>query len=58
MDQWITALEKVGTRSHWAGTNRFNSFAPIRLNVSVQWLADGVRRVQVLTFPETLILWP
>jgi phospholipase D1/2 len=58
MDQWITALEKVGMRSHWAGTNRFNSFAPIRLNVSVQWLADGVRRVQALTFTDTLIVSP
>lgn len=42
MDQWIAALERVGSTSHWGGTNRFNSFAPIRLNVSVQWLVDGV----------------
>ena len=28
--------------SYWYGKNRFDSFAPIRLNVAVQWLVDGV----------------
>ncbi|KAH8114370.1 phospholipase D [Phellopilus nigrolimitatus] len=41
MQQWITALEKIAASSHWAGSNRFGSFAPIRLNVAAQWLVDG-----------------
>ncbi|KAF8073861.1 phospholipase D [Lyophyllum atratum] len=41
MLQWITALEKVAATSHYAGSNRFDSFAPIRLNVAAQWLVDG-----------------
>jgi hypothetical protein len=42
MLQWITALEKVAASSHYTGSNRFDSFAPIRLNVAAQWLVDGV----------------
>ena len=42
MLQWIAALEKVAATSHYTGTNRFDSFAPIRLNVAAQWLVDGV----------------
>jgi phospholipase D1/2 len=42
MLQWITALEKVAATSHYFGRNRFDSFVPIRLNVSAQWLVDGV----------------
>ncbi|KAG7443153.1 phospholipase D [Guyanagaster necrorhizus] len=41
MLQWITAFERVAAASHHTGTNRFNSFAPIRLNVAAQWLVDG-----------------
>ncbi|KAL5482529.1 SPO14 [Sanghuangporus weigelae] len=41
MQQWITAFEKVANSSHWTGRNRFDSFAPIRLNVAAQWLVDG-----------------
>ncbi|KAI0789639.1 phospholipase D [Abortiporus biennis] len=41
MLQWITALEKVARESHYTGKNRFDSFAPIRLNVAAQWLVDG-----------------
>ncbi|KAF8586907.1 phospholipase D [Ramaria rubella] len=41
MQQWIAALERVAATSHWAGKNRFDSFAPIRLNVAAQWLVDG-----------------
>ncbi|CAL1712514.1 unnamed protein product [Somion occarium] len=41
MLQWIAALEKVARESHYTGTNRFDSFAPIRLNVAAQWLVDG-----------------
>ena len=42
MLQWIAALEKVAKQSHYTGKNRFDSFAPIRLNVAAQWLVDGV----------------
>ncbi|TFY72827.1 hypothetical protein EVG20_g164 [Dentipellis fragilis] len=41
MLQWIAALEKVAATSHFTGGNRFDSFAPIRLNVAAQWLVDG-----------------
>ncbi|KAJ7254329.1 hypothetical protein B0H12DRAFT_1202294 [Mycena haematopus] len=40
MKQWITALEKVKS-SAYCQPNRFDSFAPIRLNVAAQWLVDG-----------------
>ena len=46
MDQWITALERVAKSCHWTGKNRFESFAPIRLNVAAQWLVDGVSSVE------------
>lgn len=46
MLQWITALEKVARESHYTGKNRFDSFAPIRLNVAAQWLVDGVSSAQ------------
>jgi phospholipase D1/2 len=42
MLQWITALEKVASASHYTSNHRFDSFAPIRLNVAAQWLVDGV----------------
>ncbi|PPQ89645.1 hypothetical protein CVT25_013832 [Psilocybe cyanescens] len=41
MLQFITALEKTAATSHNTGSNRFDSFAPIRLNVAAQWLVDG-----------------
>lgn len=41
MLQWITALERSASSSPYTGTNRFDSFAPIRLNVAAQWLVDG-----------------
>ncbi|KAF9077535.1 hypothetical protein BDP27DRAFT_1311216 [Rhodocollybia butyracea] len=41
MLQWITALERAAAASHYTGGNRFDSFAPIRLNVATQWLVDG-----------------
>nr|GAT50596.1 phospholipase D [Mycena chlorophos] len=40
MLQWITALERVKS-SPYCQPNRFDSFAPIRLNVAAQWLVDG-----------------
>ena len=42
MQQWITALERIAATSPWGSKNRFDSFAPIRLNVAAQWLVDGV----------------
>lgn len=41
MLQWIAALERVARDCHYTGKNRFDSFAPIRLNVAAQWLVDG-----------------
>ncbi|GJE88360.1 phospholipase D1 [Phanerochaete sordida] len=41
MLQWIAAMERVARESHYTGKNRFDSFAPIRLNVAAQWLVDG-----------------
>lgn len=41
MEQFIVSLQKMAARNIFGGTNRFESFAPIRLNVSAQWLADG-----------------
>ncbi|KAK2465203.1 hypothetical protein APHAL10511_002557 [Amanita phalloides] len=41
MLQWINALQKTMTQCHYAGKNRFGSFAPVRLNVAAQWLVDG-----------------
>ncbi|KAG1884901.1 phospholipase D [Suillus subluteus] len=42
MLQWITALEKAAATTPFiAKNNRFDSFAPVRLNVAAQWLVDG-----------------
>ncbi|ORY91608.1 hypothetical protein BCR35DRAFT_316841 [Leucosporidium creatinivorum] len=40
-DQFIASIEKMLAKTIWAGRNRFDSFAPIRLNASAQWLIDG-----------------
>ncbi|KAG9118708.1 Phospholipase D1, partial [Ceratobasidium sp. 392] len=40
MVQWIVSMERMASQSHWTGKNRFDSFAPIRLNVAAQWLVD------------------
>ena len=42
MLQWITALEKAADTCQFVTKNRFDSFAPIRMNVAAQWLVDGV----------------
>lgn len=44
MLQWISALEKSAATCHFTRRSRFDSFAPIRLNVAAQWLVDGVSR--------------
>ncbi|KAG6337311.1 hypothetical protein ID866_1773 [Astraeus odoratus] len=41
MLQWITALEKAYSSSPWVAKHRFDSFAPVRMNVATQWLVDG-----------------
>lgn len=41
MLQWITALEKAAAATPFIAKNRFDSFAPVRLNVAAQWLVDG-----------------
>lgn len=41
MDQFVASIERMASKSIWAGKNRFDSFAPIRLNVACQWLIDG-----------------
>ena len=43
MLQWIAALEKAAATCHFTRKSRFDSFAPIRLNVAAQWLVDGVK---------------
>ncbi|GAA6029863.1 hypothetical protein JCM8097_001084 [Rhodosporidiobolus ruineniae] len=40
-DQFVASVEKMLAKTIWAGRNRFDSFAPIRLNVAAQWLIDG-----------------
>lgn len=57
MLQFITALEKTAATSHYTGSNRFDSFAPIRLNVSAQWLVDGVSDVPWITSISALGAW-
>jgi len=42
MLQWIAALEKAAATCHFTRRSRFDSFAPIRMNVAAQWLVDGV----------------
>lgn len=41
MDQFIASIERMVARSIWSGKNRFDSYAPIRMNASAQWLIDG-----------------
>ncbi|KAN0063012.1 Phospholipase D1 [Thecaphora frezii] len=41
MEQFIVSMEKMAKRNIFSGSNRFESFAPIRLNASAQWLVDG-----------------
>ena len=57
MLQWIAALERVAKESHFTGKNRFDSFAPIRLNVAAQWLVDGVTIHLFLTISGILKSW-
>jgi len=50
MEQFISSMERVAARSIFCGSNRFGSFAPIRLNCSAQWLVDGRDYVSCQSF--------
>ena len=39
--QFEESINYMIANSCWSGTNRFDSFAPIRQNVFAQWLVDG-----------------
>lgn len=41
MQQFIISLERIAGQCIWRSRNRFDSFAPIRMNVAAQWLVDG-----------------
>lgn len=41
LEQFVASMERVALQSPFSGSNRFGSFAPIRLNVNAQWLVDG-----------------
>ena len=38
-------MERIAAQSAWTGMNRFDSFAPLRVNVAAQWLVDGVSQL-------------
>jgi phospholipase D1/2 len=39
--QFIVSMERIAASCVWAGRNRFDSYAPLRVNCSAQWLVDG-----------------
>ncbi|KAL0243438.1 hypothetical protein I308_105404 [Cryptococcus tetragattii IND107] len=41
MHQFIVSMERIASQCAWTKRNRFDSFAPLRLNVAAQWLVDG-----------------
>ncbi|KAK9366044.1 hypothetical protein V1509DRAFT_631086 [Lipomyces kononenkoae] len=41
MKQWIDSIELMGRKTLWSKSHRFESFAPVRYNVSAQWFVDG-----------------
>ncbi|WVR06183.1 hypothetical protein IAU60_003213 [Kwoniella sp. DSM 27419] len=41
MHQFIVSMERIAAQCVWTGRNRFDSFAPLRVNVAAQWLVDG-----------------
>ena len=45
MHQFIVSMERIAAQSAWTGMNRFDSFAPLRVNVAAQWLVDGVSQL-------------
>lgn len=41
LHQFVVSMERIAAQSPWTGRNRFDSFAPLRVNVAAQWLVDG-----------------
>ncbi|KAK9314362.1 hypothetical protein V1522DRAFT_430399 [Lipomyces starkeyi] len=41
MKQWIDSIEYMQRHTLWSKSHRFDSFAPVRYNVSAQWFVDG-----------------
>ncbi|KAK8858386.1 hypothetical protein IAR55_002613 [Kwoniella newhampshirensis] len=41
MHQYIVSMERIAAQCIWTKRNRFDSFAPLRVNVAAQWLVDG-----------------
>ncbi|ODN95881.1 phospholipase D [Cryptococcus wingfieldii CBS 7118] len=41
MHQYIVSMERIAAQCAWTKKNRFDSFAPLRVNVAAQWLVDG-----------------
>lgn len=41
MNQFIASMERVAKRNIFGKKNRFESFAPIRLNCNARWIVDG-----------------
>nr|AEG78581.1 SPO14 [Cryptococcus gattii] len=41
MHQFIVSMERIASQCVWTKRNRFDSFAPLRVNVAAQWLVDG-----------------
>ncbi|WVQ80598.1 hypothetical protein IAT38_002703 [Cryptococcus sp. DSM 104549] len=41
MHQFIVSMERIAAQCIWTKRNRFDSFAPLRVNVAAQWLVDG-----------------
>nr|AAN75150.2 SPO14 [Cryptococcus neoformans var. grubii] len=41
MHQFIVSMERIASQCVWTKHNRFDSFAPLRVNVAAQWLVDG-----------------
>ncbi|KAK9480928.1 hypothetical protein V1514DRAFT_274630 [Lipomyces japonicus] len=41
MKQWLDSIDQMVKLTPWSKVHRFESFAPIRYNVSAQWFVDG-----------------
>jgi len=51
MHQFIVSMERIAAQCVYSGRNRFDSFAPLRVNVAAQWLVDGVSRMSFFLGP-------
>ncbi|KAK9450986.1 uncharacterized protein V1518DRAFT_371319 [Limtongia smithiae] len=41
MKQWMESIDTMQKNTLWARKHRFESFSPVRYNVSAQWYVDG-----------------